>query len=51
VHSSSLLDLSLDLPEVIEFFDEPERISAILDDFSAVAKPGHIVTWSADVNV
>ena len=26
MHSSSLLDLSMDLPLVVEFFDEPKRL-------------------------
>ncbi len=30
VHSSTLLDLSLDLPVVIEFFDEPAKVKRIL---------------------
>ena len=51
MHSSSLLDLSLDLPLVIEFFEEPERAAVILDDLGTRFKPGHIVSWSAEVNV
>lgn len=31
MHDSSLVDLSLDLPLVLEFFDTPERVEAILD--------------------
>jgi len=31
MHDSSLVDLSLDLPLVLEFFDTPERVKAILD--------------------
>ena len=30
LHSSSLLDLSLDLPLVVEFFDRPEKIAQVL---------------------
>jgi len=51
VHSSSLLDLSMDLPVVIEFFDEPERVAAILTHLSDMLEPGHVVHWSARVNV
>lgn len=50
LHSSSLLDLSLDLPVVVEFFDAPEKVEKILQHLSADIKPGHIVHWSADVN-
>ena len=31
MHDSSLVDLSLDLPLVLEFFDTPERVEAILE--------------------
>lgn len=30
MHDTSLVDLSLDLPVVLEFFDTPERVEAIL---------------------
>ena len=31
MHDASLLDLSLDLPLILEFFDKPERVEAILN--------------------
>ncbi|MEN9680208.1 MAG: hypothetical protein RLZZ627_101 [Pseudomonadota bacterium] len=31
MHDTSLVALSLDLPLVLEFFDTPERVDAILD--------------------
>jgi PII-like signaling protein len=31
MHDASLLDLSLDLPLILEFFDTPERVEAILN--------------------
>jgi len=51
VHSSSLLDMSLDLPVVIEFFDEPEKIARILEHLETAVGPGHMVSWSAQVYV
>jgi len=51
VHSSQLLDLSLNLPIVIEFFDTPTRIDAIIQHLNAFVGPGHIVSWSVDVNL
>ena len=45
MHSSSLLDKSLDLPVVVEFFDVPEKIDNILDHVCKNVKPGHIVSW------
>lgn len=50
MHSSSLLDLSLDLPVVIEFFDEPDKVRRILGHLNDIIPPGHVVTWSATVN-
>jgi len=50
IHSSALLDLSLDLPLVIEFFDEPGKVSKILQHLSGTFKPGHIVSWTAQIN-
>lgn len=47
MHTSKLVDLSLDLPVVVEFFDVPERIEGILMYLDTVVEPGHIVTWSA----
>lgn len=50
VHSSQLLDLSLDLPIVIEFFDEPAKVTAILKHLKDVVPAGHLVFWPAKVN-
>jgi PII-like signaling protein len=50
MHSSSLLDLSLDLPVVIEFFDDPAKVERILDHLENVLEPGHVVSWPARVN-
>ena len=50
VHSAMLLDLSLDMPMVIEFFDEPKKIAGILTHLSSILPPGHVVSWSARVN-
>lgn len=50
IHSSRLVDLSLELPVVVEFFDTPEKVAAILDHLGDTIKPGHMLTWSARVN-
>ncbi|MEE8387080.1 MAG: DUF190 domain-containing protein [Acidiferrobacterales bacterium] len=50
VHSITLLDLSMDLPVVIEFFDTPEKVEEILKHLQEVLEPGHIVSWPAEVN-
>jgi PII-like signaling protein len=50
MHSSTLLDMSLDLPIVIEFFDDPAKVSTILEHLKDLVPPGHTVTWSAQVS-
>lgn len=49
-HSSTLIDMSLDLPVVIEFFDTPERVESILEFLNTLVEPGHMVYWSARMN-
>jgi PII-like signaling protein len=50
MHSSQILDLSLDLPIVVEFFDSPDKVEKILADLHDKLGPGHIVSWPASVN-
>jgi hypothetical protein len=50
VHSSTLLDLSLDLPVVIEFFDQSPKVTRILSHLKEILPPGHVVSWHARVN-
>jgi len=50
LHSSDLLDLSMDLPVVIEFFDQPEKVDQIMAHLQNEVGPGHIVSWSAHIN-
>ena len=51
VHSSILLDMSFDLPLVIEFFDEPARAAQVLEHLCAVIEPGHMLCWPAQLCV
>lgn len=51
MHSSSLLDMSLDLPVVIEFFDEPEKVAAMIESLYPMAGAGHIVSWPVNLSV
>jgi len=50
VHSATLLDLSLDLPVIIEFFDAPDKVRRILSHLKELLPPGHVVSWAAQVN-
>jgi PII-like signaling protein len=51
VHVSSLTDLSLDLPLVIEMFDEPGKMQRIYVELCKMLKPGHIVMWAGKTNI
>jgi PII-like signaling protein len=50
IHGSNLLDLSLNLPIVIEFFDETGKIDQIWDHLNELIKPGHMIRWQAQIN-
>ena len=47
VHTSVAVDLMMDLPVVVEFFDTPEKVESILEHINTMLEPGHIITWSA----
>ncbi len=51
IHSSTLLDMSLDLPLIIEFFDDPAKVETILRHLNEKVEPGHIVSWPARMNL
>ena len=50
MHTGSLLDLSLDLPVTVEFFDRPDKVAGILEHLSDLLESGHIVRWQAEMN-
>lgn len=49
-HTASFVDLSLDLPLVIEFFDSKEKIEPALEHLSGIIKHEHILFWKAHAN-
>jgi len=51
MHSSSLMDMSLDLPLVVEFFDVPQKVNSILEHIRNDIDPGHVVSWPATLVV
>lgn len=50
IHGADIVDLSLNLPIVVEFFDDDEKINTILEHLGEQIKPGHMVKWSAVTN-
>jgi PII-like signaling protein len=51
MHTAAILDLSLDLPLVVEFFDAPDKVAAALARIHDYVGPGHVVTWRAELNI
>jgi len=49
LHSSSLLDISFNLPVVVEFFDTDENVKAALASISDLLPPGHVLTFPAEI--
>ena len=47
IRTAYLLDLSLDLPLIIEFYDLPERVESIIDHLQNHMGLSHVVSWSA----
>jgi PII-like signaling protein len=48
-HSASLIDLSLDLPLVVEFFEQPDRATHAIARIQSIIPPGHIVSWPVTI--
>jgi PII-like signaling protein len=48
IHTASLIDLSLDLPLVVEFYDEPARMEAVIQKLTQKMSLPYLITWSAE---
>lgn len=49
VHADDLLRLTVDLPLVIEFFDEPKVVQAAMKLVESLVPGEHIVSWRASL--
>ncbi|MCX7089423.1 MAG: DUF190 domain-containing protein [Methylococcales bacterium] len=47
MHVAALVDLSLDLPLMVEFYDVPERVEVILEHLLTSMGLSHVVSWQA----
>ena len=47
VHAADILRLTVDLPIVIEFYDEATVALAAIDLLNEIVPPGHVVYWRA----
>lgn len=50
VHSADLLRLSPHLPEVIEFFDDPETVASAIKALEDLIPAGHMISWQVECN-
>ena len=50
IHTSKFIDLGMELPLVVEFFDAPEKAAAIMEHIETTVKPGHMLSWTAQIN-
>lgn len=48
--SAKLIDLSLDLPLVVEFFDSSHKIEQVIHELQKIVKPEHIISWNAQAH-
>jgi PII-like signaling protein len=51
VHTSSLLTLSLELPLIIEFYDEPEKVEKAIQVLNSRLDFKHIISWPAMAHI
>jgi uncharacterized protein len=47
VHASDVLRLMVDLPIIVEFYDEPEVVKAAIALLNGLVPSDHIVYWQA----
>ncbi len=47
VHADDLLRLNVHLPLVVEFYDTPEVVAAVLPRIQQMVPAGHIISWQA----
>ena len=47
-HADDLLRLNVHLPLVLEFYDRPETVDALLPRLREIVDPRHIVFWRAN---
>jgi len=51
IHTSTLLNLSLELPLIIEFYDKPEKVARAIKKLKNRLDLKHIVSWKATAHI
>ena len=49
-HSSNLLDMSFDMPVVVEFFDEETQVRQALESLADLTSSCRIITFAAEMS-
>ena len=47
LHTARTLDIALDLPIVVEFFDATDKVARILADLRERVDVNHVISWDA----
>ena len=50
VHADDVLRLNVPLPLVVEFYDVPDAVAAVLPRIRELVPAGHIVCWQAQLS-
>ncbi len=50
LHTAALIDLSLDLPLVVEFFEAPQKAAQLIEQLNGLNEVHHILSWSASAH-
>jgi PII-like signaling protein len=50
IHGSSLVDMSLNLPVVLEFFEQHDKAAEVIAYLQQEIGPGHIVSWPVQLD-
>ena len=48
IHRSDLLDLSADLPLIVEFVDKQDVVDTLLPELLARTRPHHLLRWPVE---
>ncbi len=51
IHTSSLLTMSLELPIIIEFYDEADKVRHAIEKLKTRLDLKHIVSWLASAHI
>ncbi len=51
IHTSTLLNLSLELPLIVEFYDETDKVMQAIEKLKNRLDLKHIISWSATAHI